>query len=105
MDYIDDDIDGDAAVVDTLVHQATNSVLGVVIENKEGRGIVLADRVVDCTGDGDVAYQAGCRYTTLPLEEVGEPPPACLLSLEYTHLLSVASHLLMLSLLYPFALL
>ena len=57
-------------VVDTLVHQASNRVLGVVIENKEGRGIVLADRVVDCSGDGDVAFQAGCRYTTLPLEEV-----------------------------------
>lgn len=59
-----------AAVVETLVHRASNSVLGVVIENKEGRGIVLPDRVVDCSGDGDVAFQAGCRYTTLPLEEV-----------------------------------
>ena len=57
-------------VVDTIVHKASNKVLGVVVENKEGRGIILADVVIDCSGDGDVAYQAGCRYTTLPLEEV-----------------------------------
>lgn len=56
-------------VVDTLVNQASNTVLGVVIENKEGRSIVLADRIIDCSGDGDVAYQAGCEFTKLPLEE------------------------------------
>ena len=56
-------------VVDTLVRHDSNTVIGVVIENKAGRAIIVADRVIDCTGDGDVAYQAGCRYTTLPLED------------------------------------
>jgi hypothetical protein len=30
---------------------------------------VLAKRVIDCTGDADVAYLAGCEYTTLAKED------------------------------------
>ena len=32
-------------------------VKGVVIENKSGRQIYLAKVVIDCTGDGDVAFK------------------------------------------------
>ncbi len=32
---------------------------GVIIESKEGREAILAKTVIDCTGDGDVAFQAG----------------------------------------------
>jgi hypothetical protein len=39
-----------------------NSVRGVIIENKSGRSAVLAKVVIDCTGDGDVAWHAGCEY-------------------------------------------
>ena len=39
-----------------------SSVRGVIIENKSGRGAVLARVVIDCTGDGDVAWHAGCEY-------------------------------------------
>lgn len=43
------------------------TIKGVIIQNKSGRQAVLAERVVDCTGDGDVAATAGCEY------EVGRP--------------------------------
>ena len=34
-------------------------VRGVIVENKGGRQAYLADVVIDCTGDGDVAFRAG----------------------------------------------
>ena len=37
-------------------------VKGVVFESKSGRGAVLADVVVDATGDGDIAAFAGAQY-------------------------------------------
>ena len=40
-----------------------NLIRGVVIEGKSGRQVIFAERVVDCTGDADVAYFAGARYT------------------------------------------
>lgn len=43
------------------------SVVGAVIQNKNGRQVISAKRVVDCTGDGDAAFLAGCPY------EVGRP--------------------------------
>lgn len=38
------------------------SLKGVIIENKAGRSAILASRVIDCTGDGDVARRAGVRF-------------------------------------------
>ncbi len=40
-----------------------SDVCGVVIESKAGREAILAHTVIDCTGDGDVAFRAGveCR--------------------------------------------
>ena len=32
---------------------------GVIIESKAGREAILAKTVIDCTGDGDVAFRAG----------------------------------------------
>jgi hypothetical protein len=37
-------------------------IVGAVIQNKGGRQVVRARRVVDCTGDGDVAASAGCAF-------------------------------------------
>jgi hypothetical protein len=48
--------------VGTLVENG--KVRGVVIENKSGRNAVLADVVIDASGDGDVAVNAGARYVT-----------------------------------------
>lgn len=36
-----------------------NMITGVVTESKSGRQAILAKRVIDCTGDGDIAYRAG----------------------------------------------
>ena len=38
------------------------SVKGVIVESKQGRLGILAKRVVDATGDGDVFFQAGANY-------------------------------------------
>lgn len=49
----------------TLVVDAVmdgNVVKGVVVESKSGRGVILADRIVDATGDGDVAARAGALF-------------------------------------------
>lgn len=50
---------------DTLLDKG--AVTGAVIQNKNGRQVIRARRIVDCTGDGDVAFRAGCSY------EVGRP--------------------------------
>ncbi len=39
-----------------------NVIRGVIIENKSGRQAILAKRVIDCTGDGDVAAASGAPY-------------------------------------------
>lgn len=44
-----------------------NSAAGAVIQNKSGRSVVRARRVIDCTGDGDAAFHAGCPF------EAGRP--------------------------------
>ncbi len=35
---------------------------GIITESKSGRQAILAERVIDCTGDADVAYLAGAEY-------------------------------------------
>ena len=43
-------------------------VKGIVTESKSGRQAILADRVIDCTGDADIAYLAGARCTKVRAE-------------------------------------
>jgi hypothetical protein len=50
---------------DAVVKDGT--VVGAVVQNKNGRQAILAKRIVDCTGDGDVAFHAGCPF------EIGRP--------------------------------
>ena len=70
-------IDGEAFkwVADTLVEEAGvtpmlhrlfvspimdgDVIKGVIVESKAGREAILAERVIDATGDADVAYRAG----------------------------------------------
>jgi ribulose 1,5-bisphosphate synthetase/thiazole synthase len=54
-------------VVDSIV--VDNVIKGVIIENKGGRGAILAKRVIDCTGDADVAHLSGAEYTVLKKEK------------------------------------
>ncbi len=49
----------------TLVCKAVvedGAIVGVIVENKSGRGFIKAKRVIDSTGDGDVAASAGVPY-------------------------------------------
>ena len=43
------------------------AITGVIVQNKDGRRAFCAKRVIDCTGDGDAAASAGCRW------EMGRP--------------------------------
>ena len=42
---------------------------GIITESKSGRRAILADRVVDCTGDADIAHFAGAEYRITPKAE------------------------------------
>ncbi|MCZ7649259.1 MAG: FAD-dependent oxidoreductase [Planctomycetota bacterium] len=60
--------------VETLYHTffcealvENGAVAGVAVQNKSGRRILRAKRVVDCTGDGDVGASAGAPV------EIGRP--------------------------------
>lgn len=54
-------------IVDAIVED--NKILGVIIQNKEGRSAIIAKRVIDCTGDADVAFYAGAKYSVLPKDK------------------------------------
>ena len=47
-----------------------NAIRGVIVESKAGREAVLAKRVIDATGDADVAHRAGAPTRKTPMEEV-----------------------------------
>lgn len=55
-----------------------DTVKGVVCENKSGRGVYLAHTVIDCTGDGDVAFRSGAAFFT-GRETDGAMQPATLM--------------------------
>ncbi|RRJ94984.1 FAD-dependent oxidoreductase [Opitutaceae bacterium TAV4] len=45
--------------VDAIVENGR--IRGVVVENKSGRRVVLGSRIIDCTGDADIAFFSGCE--------------------------------------------
>jgi ribulose 1,5-bisphosphate synthetase/thiazole synthase len=47
-----------------------NTIRGVIVESKAGREAILAKRIVDATGDADVAHRAGAPTFKTPLEEM-----------------------------------
>lgn len=47
-------------VVDSIVKDG--AICGVVVHSKSGRKAILADRVIDCSGDADAAAFAGCDF-------------------------------------------
>lgn len=55
-----------------------NRVKGVLLESKSGREAVLAEVVIDCTGDGDLAAAAGAPYYK-GREEDGQMQPMTLM--------------------------
>lgn len=46
------------------------AIVGIVTESKAGREAILARRVVDATGDADVAFRSGARVHKTPKEEM-----------------------------------
>merc|ERR1712088_294380 len=46
--------------VDVIMEEG--KIRGVVTESKSGRRAIIADRVIDCTGDADIAHMAGAEY-------------------------------------------
>jgi len=42
----------------------------VITESKSGREVILAERVVDATGDADVAMRAGAPTHKTPREQM-----------------------------------
>jgi len=46
------------------------TITGVVVESKAGREAILAHRVIDATGDADVAFRSGAPTVKTPLEEM-----------------------------------
>lgn len=51
-----------------------NTIKGVIIESKAGREAILAKQVIDCTGDGDVAYRAGVAFSKGDKDGGMQPP-------------------------------
>jgi ribulose 1,5-bisphosphate synthetase/thiazole synthase len=47
-----------------------NTLTGIIVESKAGREAILAQRVIDATGDADVAYRAGAATQTTPVEHM-----------------------------------
>lgn len=80
------DAEGFKCVADALVEEAGitpmlhrlfvapildgDKITGVITESKAGREAILAKRVVDATGDADVAYRAGARVVKTPKEDM-----------------------------------
>lgn len=71
-----DDLLSEAGVRPLLHSMAVEAIVengqiqGVITESKSGRQAILAERVIDCTGDADIAHLAGCSYHKLPREEM-----------------------------------
>ena len=80
------DAEGFKVVADVLVQEAGihpmlhrtfvapvldgDEVTGIVTESKAGREAILARRVIDATGDADVAHRSGAPTQTTPREEM-----------------------------------
>jgi len=80
------DAEGFKCVADALVEEAGitpmlhrlcvapimegNKIVGVITESKAGREAILARRVIDATGDADIAFRAGAPTHKTPKEEM-----------------------------------
>ena len=80
------DAEGFKVVADALVEEAGitpmlhrlcvapimdgDKITGVITESKAGREAILAERVIDATGDADIAYRAGAATEKTPKEDM-----------------------------------
>lgn len=56
--------------VDVIFDGESNRLRGIVTESKSGRQVVLAQRIIDCTGDADIAHLAGASYRKTPKDKM-----------------------------------
>jgi ribulose 1,5-bisphosphate synthetase/thiazole synthase len=56
--------------VDVIFEEGSNRLKGIVTESKSGRQVVLAKRIIDCTGDADIAHLAGASYRKTPKDKM-----------------------------------
>jgi len=74
--YIADQMVQEAGIVPLLHCQTANVIMegstikGVITESKSGRQAILAKRVIDATGDADLAYHAGAPYRKDPKDQL-----------------------------------
>ncbi len=47
-----------------------DTIIGVIVESKAGREAILAKRVIDATGDADIAHRAGAPTHKHPVDEM-----------------------------------
>jgi len=80
------DAEGFKCVADALVEEAGikpmlhrlcvapimdgNKIIGVITESKAGREAIMAQRIIDATGDADIAYRAGAPTHKTPKEQM-----------------------------------
>jgi hypothetical protein len=70
LKYILDDFVSEANVAtrfhtlasDAIVNQGV--IQGIIVESKSGRQAILANQVIDCTGDADIAVRAGAPFSS-----------------------------------------
>lgn len=68
-------------VIGASAYMDKNEVKGVFFEGKEGREVILAKVVIDCSGDADIAAQAGVQIQKGD-ENGGLQPPTLMFSME-----------------------
>lgn len=49
---------------------AGDTIVGVIVESKAGREAIMAKRVIDATGDGDIAHRCGAPTHQHPVDEM-----------------------------------
>ncbi len=54
------------------VDKQGDTVRGVIVESKSGRQRIAAQRVIDCTGDADIAWHAGAACVREPVDRIME---------------------------------
>ncbi len=80
------DAEGFKCVADTLVEEAGvipmlhrlfvapimegDTIRGIIVESKAGREAILAKRIIDATGDADIAHRAGALTHKHPVDEM-----------------------------------
>ncbi|MBT4567752.1 MAG: FAD-dependent oxidoreductase, partial [Marinovum sp.] len=70
-----DQLISEAGIVPMLHRQFVSPIMegaelrGIIVESKSGREAILAKRVIDATGDADIAHRAGAPTTKTPIEQ------------------------------------